>query len=203
MQLSIGSSAAILSVRCGCKFRKHGKMRRSTIAALLLSTTFGLAPAYAQSSNDKILAHLKQQGYLEIHITRTWLGRTRIEAISESHEREIILNSRTGEILRDYSEALDEDDDDFQLLNPNSNVDEGDGNGSGDSSSGDAGDSGSGDNDSGDGDSGGGTGGGGTGGASGGGTGGASGGSGGSQAFLNFDEFNYISGGQSDDIEFV
>ena len=43
-------------------------------------------------------------------VSRTWLGRIRIEAESGTHEREIVFNQRTGEILRDFWEELEDDD---------------------------------------------------------------------------------------------
>ena len=69
---------------------------------------------------------LRLDGYDEITVSRTWLGRVRIVAEKDEIEREIILHRATGEVLRDYSRAedgslrlplgfevdLDEDDDD-------------------------------------------------------------------------------------------
>ena len=67
-------------------------------------------------------------GYDDIEVSRTWLGRTRIFAEKGEIEREIILNPSTGEVLRDYSRhedgtlrlplgfevSLDDDDDDYK-----------------------------------------------------------------------------------------
>lgn len=52
---------------------------------------------------ESILQQLREQGYVEIEVERTLLGRIRIEADGVYHEREIILNRRSFEILRDYS----------------------------------------------------------------------------------------------------
>lgn len=52
------------------------------------------------------------EGYEDIEIRRTILGRIRIIATKDDAEREIILNPRTGEVLRDY---FWRDDDIFRL----------------------------------------------------------------------------------------
>jgi len=66
------------------------------------------APVAAQPSSvtDQIIAMLRDQGYTEIRISRTWLGRVRILAVSGQYWREIIISPRTGEILRDYWEPV-------------------------------------------------------------------------------------------------
>lgn len=46
-------------------------------------------------------------GYEEIEVTQTLLGRIRIKAEKGDIEREIIFNPQTGEILRDYSQGGD------------------------------------------------------------------------------------------------
>ncbi|WP_137702899.1 hypothetical protein [Marimonas lutisalis] len=74
-------------------------------AALILALA---QPALAGSLTDAVAAQLRAQGFASITISQTWLGRTRIVALAGSVRREIILNPRTGEILRDY--AVDEND---------------------------------------------------------------------------------------------
>ncbi len=74
--------------------------RRSLILTLTiwsLTATFALA----ESSTDQIKRQLRDQGFSQITVAQTWLGRTRIVGQSKSGQREIILNPRTGEILRD------------------------------------------------------------------------------------------------------
>ncbi len=55
---------------------------------------------------DVVISQLKQQGFRDIRIGRTFFGRTRILATSPQLRREIIINPRTGEILRDYWEEI-------------------------------------------------------------------------------------------------
>lgn len=87
-------------------------MKRSLSLALVFTAWAGVASADAMV--DRVTQQLAKQGYSEIVISRTWLGRIRIEAYGGTASREIILNPRTGEILRDYWE--DEGDEAPDLL---------------------------------------------------------------------------------------
>jgi hypothetical protein len=58
--------------------------------------------AHAKSTQDSIVAELREQGFNRIEIKRTLLGRTRIIAESPAYEREIVLNPSSGVILRDF-----------------------------------------------------------------------------------------------------
>lgn len=65
---------------------------------------FGLLTAGAATARDfadTVVGQLRSQGYSQVTVTSTWLNRTRIFAESRDAQREIILNPRTGEILRD------------------------------------------------------------------------------------------------------
>lgn len=59
------------------------------------------APARADAPLDRVLRDLRRLGYDDISVSSTLLGRTRILAEGGAATREIILNPRTGEILRD------------------------------------------------------------------------------------------------------
>ncbi len=65
------------------------------------------APAAAQDFVSAWITQLQTDGYDDISVERTWLGRIRIVAEKDDIDREIILNRATGEVLRDYSEAED------------------------------------------------------------------------------------------------
>ncbi len=69
----------------------------AAIAGLVATPALG----QSMSFSDTLVAQLKQQGFTSISVTRTWLGRIRIVATNDHFRREIILNARTGEILRD------------------------------------------------------------------------------------------------------
>ena len=60
-------------------------------------------PAAAIEAGE-IVAQLRAQGFAQIRVSHTFLGRVRIEAQSPRLHREIVLNPKTGEILRDYTE---------------------------------------------------------------------------------------------------
>ncbi|MGR3342444.1 MAG: hypothetical protein ACU0DI_04330 [Paracoccaceae bacterium] len=75
---------------------------------ILLGAAAIAVPAAAQTNSfvDALVLMLQEQGYKQFRISRTWLGRLRIRAISDMSRREIIMNPRTGEILRDYWELI-------------------------------------------------------------------------------------------------
>lgn len=60
------------------------------------------APGAAQTAQQQVVRQLRAQGYRNIRVQRTWLGRVRIVADSRLGRREIVLNPSTGAILRDY-----------------------------------------------------------------------------------------------------
>jgi len=63
------------------------------------------APARSDDLTDRIVEQLQEQGFDRINVSRTFLGRTRVEAESSTHHREIVINPVSGEIMRDYWEA--------------------------------------------------------------------------------------------------
>lgn len=75
-------------------------MRHILWAALLGSLCLA-TPARAESLQAEIVAQLHEQGYRRVTVSRTWLGRVRINAELGGSLREIVVNPLTGEILRD------------------------------------------------------------------------------------------------------
>lgn len=73
--------------------------RRHIVISGLAAAVAG--PSFASGYQDKIVAALRAQGYEQITIETTLLGRVRITAMRQSNLREIVINPRTGEILRD------------------------------------------------------------------------------------------------------
>lgn len=76
-------------------------MKRRLLFAVV--TVFSLAlpvAAYADFVDDMVIV-LTQQGYSDIEVMRTLLGRTRILASRDNGTRELVVNPRTGEVLRD------------------------------------------------------------------------------------------------------
>ncbi|MCB5199495.1 hypothetical protein LGQ03_09605 [Loktanella sp. TSTF-M6] len=70
---------------------------------LLLILSLICAPAWvsAQSVEDQIVTQLRAQGFTQIEMNRTLLGRVQLRALSPTLDREMIFNPATGEILRD------------------------------------------------------------------------------------------------------
>jgi hypothetical protein len=88
-------------------------MKRIMQRALLGAVLAAGAPlaAAADELSDAIIAQLRAQGYEQVEFTSTLLGRYRFIAYGGDRIREIVFNPATGEILRDYSRARDDDDD--------------------------------------------------------------------------------------------
>ena len=70
-----------------------------TISTVVLAFSAGMA--FANSVSDDVVAQLARLGFSSITTQTTWLGRVRIQAERSDGHREIVLNPRTGEILRD------------------------------------------------------------------------------------------------------
>ena len=75
-------------------------MMRIWLAVCLCVALSG--PASSGPVEDSVVRQLRQQGFDQIEVTSTWLGRSRIMSRRGDLVREIILNPLTGEILRDY-----------------------------------------------------------------------------------------------------
>lgn len=116
--------------------------RRTLIFAVAMALTTPTM-AIANDRAQGIIDDLFRLGFTRVETARTFLGRTRIVAEGPQGRREIVVNPRTGEILRDLWEAAD-DDDDSGLLTPDDD-DSGQGRGRGRGRGGDEADAESGD----------------------------------------------------------
>jgi len=73
-------------------------------AAAISAVAMLTGPARADDrASESVMHQLRALGYLEITRTRTLLGRIRITARRGPERREIVLDPRSGEILRDLS----------------------------------------------------------------------------------------------------
>jgi hypothetical protein len=85
---------------------------RRLILMLLTGGVMALAlPAGAQTAADRIVAQLRAQGFENIVVNSTLLGRVQILAWEDDTRREIVINPATGAILRDYWTEIDDDED--------------------------------------------------------------------------------------------
>ncbi|MEQ9040082.1 MAG: hypothetical protein RIE24_17165 [Silicimonas sp.] len=110
----------------------------------ILALSLAPAPAIADATSvrDRIVTLLREDGYTEIRMSRTLLGRLRFVGKRRDAEREIVINPNTGVILRDYIRFLkngrdgDGDDDDDDDDDDDEDDDDEDNSGSGSSNSG-------------------------------------------------------------------
>ena len=81
-------------------------LKRIIIILVLLSPI--AAPGNANPIADSAVSQLRDQGYNDIQVQRTLLGRIHITAISDSNRREMVIHPITGEIMRDRWWAVDD-----------------------------------------------------------------------------------------------
>jgi len=81
------------------------RMKRRHFLAIVTLTFAAAGPVLAQNMQKDFVNQLHAQGFKNLSITHTWLGRTRITGSNGQYQRELVFNSRSGEILRDYWQA--------------------------------------------------------------------------------------------------
>lgn len=79
-------------------------------------TILPASAAVGQSVEQGFAAQMRAEGYVNVQVTRTWLGRIRVLGWLDGRMREVIIHPTSGEVLRDYIEppalyasALDHD----------------------------------------------------------------------------------------------
>jgi len=80
-------------------------MKRRHFLAIVTLSFAAAGPVFAQNMQKDFVNQLHSQGFKTLSITHTWLGRTRITGSNGKYRRELVFNSRSGEILRDYWQA--------------------------------------------------------------------------------------------------
>lgn len=86
-------------------------VRRDMILGLGAALVCAVLPASAQSVTEQVVDQLRRQGYADVTVRRTLLGRVRITADGPRGQREVILNPGTGAILRDYEDRNEDSSD--------------------------------------------------------------------------------------------
>ena len=81
-------------------------MMKQLILVLCLVLAAPPALADADAIRDRIVAELQSDGFTQIRMNRTWLGRLRFVGDKPGARREIVVNPATGVILRDYLQLL-------------------------------------------------------------------------------------------------
>jgi hypothetical protein len=81
-------------------------MTRRSFLIRLAALALLLPPARRARAEaaEAIADQLRAEGYRNVQIERTLLGRIRITGETDSHRREIVIDRGTGEILRDLTE---------------------------------------------------------------------------------------------------
>lgn len=110
--------------------------RRAFLIGLAAGTVVQVGMALADNDPAQaVIARLRAEGFRDIAAARTFIGRVRITAHKGGATREVVVDPRTGEILRDLTRASQTAQDDAS-----SETGSGSGpSGSDDGSSGDAG----------------------------------------------------------------
>lgn len=75
-------------------------------AAILILGLLLAGPVAAATVDEVITAQLRAQGYRIDEVSYTLLGRIYIGASMGNLRRELVINPRTGEILRDYQGVI-------------------------------------------------------------------------------------------------
>jgi len=78
-------------------------LRHPSLTCVCLAFALCCGTAGAATYEERVIVQLRAMGYTDITISFTLLGRAQILAIGEQDTREIVLNPRTGEILRDFA----------------------------------------------------------------------------------------------------
>ena len=74
------------------------------LGALVCSASASLA-----ETQDEVVAQMKAEGYNSIDVSTTWLRRVRIVGEGAPGSREVVIDPRNGEVLRDFSSSTPPD----------------------------------------------------------------------------------------------
>lgn len=75
--------------------------RRDLLRGLVVVAALAIAPSVHADPVEDVTRQLRAQGFQVREVSRTWLGRIRVIAESDTQQREIVFDRTTGEIRRD------------------------------------------------------------------------------------------------------
>lgn len=81
-------------------------MNRRRALALLLCAAVPPAAAQEATLAEGVAAELRAQGYEDVTVRRTLLGRTRVTGRLDGWRREVVLSESRGAVLRDVERPL-------------------------------------------------------------------------------------------------
>ena len=82
-----------------------------TLTAFLLASSALAQQAQTGGFVESAIADLTDQGYTQIEI-KNRIGTIKIEAVKDGQQRELVFDRLTGELVRDETNGLDDDEDD-------------------------------------------------------------------------------------------
>lgn len=111
-------------------------MKRRTFLIGLATATLGVSgPLRAEDPAQAVIDRLRSEGFGNITTKRTFIGRVRITASKRGQSREVVVDPRNGEILRDLTRNTAADDDDGASASNSGSDGSGSGSGSDDGGS--------------------------------------------------------------------
>ncbi|PYF09455.1 hypothetical protein C8J30_10827 [Rhodobacter viridis] len=74
------------------------------VAPLALGAVVCSASASLAETQDEIVSQMQAEGYSSIEVSTTWLNRVRIVGEGMPGAREVVIDPRNGEVLRDFTD---------------------------------------------------------------------------------------------------
>ena len=78
-------------------------LRLGSALPLALGGALWAAPVARAETPEEIVAQMQAEGFRSIEVSTTWLRRIRIVGEGQSGAREVVIDPRNGEVLRDFT----------------------------------------------------------------------------------------------------
>jgi len=81
-----------------------GWIRKSLfISWLVINASLAIAEGSNQQAMERVIYHaMARDGFTQVELSYTWLGRLQVVASNHSRQRELVIDPDTGEVLRDF-----------------------------------------------------------------------------------------------------